>query len=169
MAGYQLKVIKNCRKFFEMVDKVEKTIRLAYSKEGKGLKKDLSNEIARLLLERKTREEICKELHISPDTFCRYTNPEYIKRKKAPGLLTVLLDYVFDTKQNPEEELSFDEIREKVEKVYEPYGRKITRKRLEKMIDELVKLGIYEKVGEKYKAGMPSIMDGLFEDYLAKP
>ena len=32
------------------------------------------------------------------------------------------------------------------------------------MVSKLVELGIYEKIGEKYKPGMPRLMDSLFEE-----
>jgi len=232
MTDYQLKNIENCRKFFEIADRIDKMTRLVYSEDGERLNKDLSDKIANLLLEWKGYTEVCSELGISSSTFYRYTNPEYRekckerhrkyyrkrlredpeyrekqreyhrkkwredpeyrekqreyqreyhkkkwredpkyrekkreyqrKREKEPNLFAVLLDCVFDTKQNPEEELTFDEIKGRAEKIFELYGRRVTQRRIEKKVNELVKLGIYEKVGEKYKPGMPRLMGSLF-------
>ena len=216
MTDYQLKNIENCRKFFEIADKIDKMTRLVYCEDGERLNKDLSDKIANLLLEWKGPTAVCSELGISSSTFYRYTNPEYRekcrerqrkyyrkrlredpeyrekqreyqreyhkkkwredpkyrekkreyqrKREKEPNLFAVLLDCVFDTKQNPEEELTFDEIKGRAEKIFELYGRRVTQRRIEKKVNELVKLGIYEKVGEKYKPGMPRLMGSLFEE-----
>ena len=192
MTDYQLKNIENCRKFFEIADRIDKMTRLVYSEDGERLNKDLSDKIANLLLEWKGYTEVCSELGISSSTFYRYTNPEYREKwrerrkeyqrkkwredpkyrekkreyqrkwEKEPNLFAVLLDCVFDTKQNPEEELTFDEIKGRAEKIFELYGRRVTQRRIEKKVNELVKLGIYEKVGEKYKPGMPRLMGSLF-------
>ena len=194
MTDYQLKNIENCRKFFEIADRIDKMTRLVYSEDGERLNKDLSDRIANLLLEWKGPTAVCSELGISSSTFYSYTNPEYKekwrerrkeyqrkkwredpkyrekkreyqrKREKEPNLFAVLLDCVFDTKQNPEEELTFDEIKGRAEKIFELYGRRVTQRRIEKKVNELVKLGIYEKVGEKYKPGMPRLMGSLFEE-----
>ncbi len=114
--------------------------------------------------------EASKYAGVSHPSVLRYwrkweLEPHFPKRNVP---FSYIIDGVFNTKDDPDELLGFYEIKERAEKVS---GRKYSEKAVENALKIAVETAkIYDEVnidGEtKYKAAMPGIMDGLFEEYL---
>ena len=89
---------------------------------------------------------------------------KYFKRPKDEAGLTILIDNIFDTKNKPDETLSFDDIKEKLNKSKISFNES----KLKLRISYLVKIGFYDRIYEdgvkKYKAGMPAAMKGSLEE-----
>lgn len=88
------------------------------------------------------------------------------KSSASKVALSVLMDFIFDTKNNPNETLTFDEIKARISELRN--NREIDDEDLEKKLKFAVKVGIYDVVEEngikKYKAGMPRAMDGYISE-----
>lgn len=88
------------------------------------------------------------------------------KSSASKVALSVLIDWIFDTKNNPDETLTFEEIKARISA--QRNNRNIDDESLEEKLKFVVRVGVYDIVEEngiiKYKAGMPRAMDGCVKD-----
>jgi len=143
--------LQGWREFFEVADKVERLIKLVYSKKGRRLNKEVAGKMAGFLLERKSYDEMLEEFEktgrkVSKSTVWYYAHPELIEKYRE------------------RRRKRYRERKEEKKKKYHPNSQEKRKARLAREIAEMLKEGReLGEIREELEIKWPTLLSVLPE------